>query len=507
MSQTGVVTRPLAHSCKSNQIHAHIAYRFVHPTSTSSLPPKDNNKDNKSNTTLLYLPGLQSTWSGLKGQTLETTASELGLNYLSLNYQGHGTSSGIIKEILSLEEWLLDIEAVLLKTLSTAKVPSSSNLIIVGSSLGGWLALLLSLFLTKPQLPQIRGLILIAPAVNASHRWSNTADHMNNAASVVSIPSEYADQGCIQLNRHLIKDANERWCILMQPQQQQQHFPAAPSPSCGEGNSLAYLLKHKLIDTTLIIDILAGALDSVVPFATAEALAGTLPGSNLHIVENGDHRLSSSSDLELLVDIVERQVESILSVPVPEGQATTFDGLIKQKFLAAASEITYHIEERSPDPTESQLVDLETKLDYTFKERDLLRLALTHKSAAAPSSTTFSWLGDSILQLIISSQLAASEGYASSGRLTELRSLLASREHFAECCVQIGLDKMLIAGKGMTVENEKLDRKLSVGVLGELFEAVLGAVFVDGGMVAARHAYVKNFPLEQELKRMKKEQI
>jgi len=194
------------------------------------------------------------------------------------------------------------------------------------------------------------------------------------------------------------------------------------------------------------------------------------------------------------------------SAPLLRGQATTFDGLIHQKFLAAASEVTYHIKERSPEPTESQLVDLETKLEYTFKERDLLRLALTHKSAAAPSSTTLSWLGDSILNLIISWQLAASEGYAPSGRLTELRSLLASREHFAECCVQIGLDKMLVAGKAMTVENEKLDRKLSVGVLGELFEAVLGAVFVDGGIEAARHAYVKNFPIDQELKRMKKEQ-
>jgi dsRNA-specific ribonuclease len=70
----------------------------------------------------------------------------------------------------------------------------------------------------------------------------------------------------------------------------------------------------------------------------------------------------------------------------------------------------------------------------------------------------------------------------------------------------MGLDHMLVAGKGMIVENELLDRKLSSGVLGELFEAVLGAVFVDGGIGAARHAYVKNFPLERELERMKKEQ-
>jgi hypothetical protein len=49
------------------------------------------------------------------------------------------------------------------------------------------------------------------------------------------------------------------------------------------------------------------------------------------------------------------------ATPLPE--AITFDGLIKQKFLAAAGEITYHIAERSPDPTEAQIRDLETKLE------------------------------------------------------------------------------------------------------------------------------------------------
>jgi hypothetical protein len=194
------------------------------------------------------------------------------------------------------------------------------------------------------------------------------------------------------------------------------------------------------------------------------------------------------------------------SAPLPGGQANNFEALIKQKFLAAASEITYHIEERSPDPTEAQILDLETKLEYSFKERQLLRLALTHKSAAAPSSTSLSWVGDACLQLIITEQLAAEEGYAPAGRLTGLRSLLASRDHFAECAISLGLEHMLVAGKGMIVERQ-IYNQLSAGVLGELFEAVLGAVFVDGGIVAARHAYTKNFPLEQELERMKKEKI
>lgn len=143
---------------------------------------------------------------------------------------------------------------------------------------------------------------------------------------------------------------------------------------------------------------------------------------------------------------------------------------------------------------------------YSFKKRDLLRLALTHKSAAAPSSASLSWVGDSVLQLIITEQLAAAEGYAPAGRLTELRSLLASREHCAECATDIGLHHVIISGKGMIVENEMNEIKFTSSVLGESFEAVIGAVFVDGGILAARRAYVKNFGnVKKELERMKKD--
>jgi pimeloyl-ACP methyl ester carboxylesterase len=322
MNPSGTVSRLLKNTANLTQSHAHIAYRFI-PSSSSPPPPSPNTNSTK--TTLLYLPGLQSTWTGLKGQTLETISSVLGLNYLTLHYQGHGTSSGTIKEIPSLEEWLSDIEAVLLNTVATTAEDSSnndsSNLIIVGSSVGGWLALLLSLLLTKSEnvLPRIRGLILMAPAVDASQRWSrsSTNQKLNACNGIVSIPSEYVDEGCIQLSQELIDDANERWCLL--PPRPEHHNKSTNDPDfCVEvskkmnANSLLDTLKQNLSKKTLLIDIIAGERDSVVPLVAVEALAENLPGSNLHIVKNGDHRLSNDSDLELLVDIVKSQVASIL---------------------------------------------------------------------------------------------------------------------------------------------------------------------------------------------------
>ncbi len=312
MSQTGIATRPLLSRSSTNTLdHAHIAYRFV-PSPSPSSPPSP-----AAETTLLYLPGLKSTFNGLKGQILETTALDLGINYLTLNYQGHGTSSGVIKEISSLEEWLLDIEAVLLESLP--KTSRNSSLIVVGSSLGGWLALLLVSFLTKQQTPPIVGLVLVAPAVDASQRWnsknsSNQVDTTTEKDSLVSILSEYVDEGCIQLSRQLIDDANERWCILASSTSSPtpKHSSASPRTSTSKNNtntSLLDTIRQKLMDNSLAIDIIAGAKDSVVPLAAVEAVAEALPGSNLHVVQNGDHRLSSPSDLELLVEVVKNHVK------------------------------------------------------------------------------------------------------------------------------------------------------------------------------------------------------
>lgn len=139
---------------------------------------------------------------------------------------------------------------------------------------------------------------------------------------------------------------------------------------------------------------------------------------------------------------------------------------------------------------------------YIFKEKALLRLALIHRSAAAPNSSSLAWIGDAALQMVITEQLAAAEGCASPGRLSDFRKLLASREHCASCAKTLGLQHVIVTGKSLSTDLQNRDAPLSINVLGEAFEAVLGAIFVDGGITAVRHSYGVNFPLTTELQRM-----
>lgn len=140
---------------------------------------------------------------------------------------------------------------------------------------------------------------------------------------------------------------------------------------------------------------------------------------------------------------------------------------------------------------------------YIFKEKTLLRLALVHKSAAAPDSSTLAWLGDAALQMVISEQLAAVIGHASPERFTNYRKILASRVHCAACAETLGLEHLIITGKGLRTDLQNRDASLSVNVLGESFEAVLGAIFVDGGITAVRRSYGINFPMLKEVNRIR----
>lgn len=174
---------------------------------------------------------------------------------------------------------------------------------------------------------------------------------------------------------------------------------------------------------------------------------------------------------------------------------------LRDNFLAAAASIKFHYERmdtRRPPPTPERLAALQARLGYTFQERSLLDLALTHRSAAAPNSDNLAWVGDAALELVLTEQLAAAAGAtATASQLTDRRSRLASREHCAKCARSLDLEDLIVVGKGI-LQDPTLGR-LSTGVLGETFEALLGAVMVDsGGLDAVRQVYIDNFPLEVE---------
>lgn len=135
---------------------------------------------------------------------------------------------------------------------------------------------------------------------------------------------------------------------------------------------------------------------------------------------------------------------------------------------------------------------LEEKLGYRFRDRKLLLRALTHRSwtperafaVSTPDSDNeqLEFLGDAILGFVASEALADKHPYAREGQLSKWKSHLVSAAHLHECARALDLGDYLLLGKGEE-RNGGRERKT---VLANALEAVIAAIYRDGGMEAAR---------------------
>lgn len=126
----------------------------------------------------------------------------------------------------------------------------------------------------------------------------------------------------------------------------------------------------------------------------------------------------------------------------------------------------------------------EDKLGYVFAEPKFLQSALTHASGAPyrlASNERMEFLGDAILGMIVCELLYHRYPKSSEGDLTKIKSVVVSRQTCAHVARRLGLDEHLVLGKGMT-GNAKLPTSLLAGV----FESLVAAIYLDGGMEAVR---------------------
>ena len=128
--------------------------------------------------------------------------------------------------------------------------------------------------------------------------------------------------------------------------------------------------------------------------------------------------------------------------------------------------------------------EVESRLGYEFKDGSLLLRAFTrssyaHEHALVRDNEALEFLGDSVLGLIVSTKLFAECG--SVGEMTDKKKKIVSTKPLSYVCVKEGLFRYLILGKGdakqFSVENKK--------VLEDLFESIVGAIYLDGGMESA----------------------
>jgi pimeloyl-ACP methyl ester carboxylesterase len=226
-----------------------------------------------SGTPVVWLGGFKSDMQSTKAVAIDEWCKALGRPMVRMDYMGHGESSGDFRDG-TFSIWVEDAVAVLARVV---KEPA----IIVGSSMGGWIAVLLAKrWLEAGQAGRIAGLVLIAPACDftESLMWPQFPEAVKAEImekGVFNLPSAYSPDPT-PITRALIEDGR-RNCVFGQTFQ-----VGAP------------------------VHILQGMKDPDVPFAQALKLVEHLPLDPVVVtmISDGDHRLSRPQDIERLIGAV-----------------------------------------------------------------------------------------------------------------------------------------------------------------------------------------------------------
>jgi len=125
---------------------------------------------------------------------------------------------------------------------------------------------------------------------------------------------------------------------------------------------------------------------------------------------------------------------------------------------------------------------LKKSLAYVFEDEQLLRQALTHRSASDPNNERLEFLGDAVLQLVISELVFEKTQTASEGQLSRLRSTLVKDTTLAEIATVLGIGEHLILGSG----EKKSGGHRRSSILADALEAIFGAVYLDAGLAGAQ---------------------
>jgi ribonuclease III len=125
---------------------------------------------------------------------------------------------------------------------------------------------------------------------------------------------------------------------------------------------------------------------------------------------------------------------------------------------------------------------LTARLDYEPRDSALFVVALTHRSAEGPNNERLEFLGDSVLNLLMSERLYREFPMASEGDLSRLRARLVSEEPLADLAASMQLGELLLLGSG-ELKTGGFRRQ---SILADAFEALCGALYLDGGLEAVR---------------------
>jgi pimeloyl-ACP methyl ester carboxylesterase len=222
---------------------------------------------------LFWLGGFKSDMAGTKALALDAWAAERGRACVRFDYSGHGTSGGAFTDG-TIGRWLEE-------SLAVFDAFCEGPQVVIGSSMGGWMALLLARTIAgrAPSKATLAGLVLIAPAPDFTEElmwksFSPEAKHAIETEGVWMRPSEYGEP--YPITRNLIEEGRNHLLL---------------------GGSIA---------TGCPVRILQGAQDPDVPWRHAFALTERLPSDDvvLTMIQDGDHRLSRPQDIARILAAV-----------------------------------------------------------------------------------------------------------------------------------------------------------------------------------------------------------
>jgi pimeloyl-ACP methyl ester carboxylesterase len=223
---------------------------------------------------LFWLGGFNSDMKGTKALALDGWAAERGRACVRFDYSGHGESGGRFVDG-TIGRWLEDSLAVFEQFCRGPQV-------VIGSSMGGWMALLLAREIAKrAKGASLAGLVLIAPAPDFTEElmWKGFSGQIRREIEEKGVwmrPSEYGDGSPYPITRALIEEGRN------------------------------HLLLGGSIEVGCPVRILQGAKDPDVPWQHAFALVHRLPADDvvLTMIQDGDHRLSRPQDIARMLAAV-----------------------------------------------------------------------------------------------------------------------------------------------------------------------------------------------------------
>ena len=142
-------------------------------------------------------------------------------------------------------------------------------------------------------------------------------------------------------------------------------------------------------------------------------------------------------------------------------------------------------------------INLERKINYSFKNKIYLSTALTHSSKSKNNNERLEYLGDAVINLAISDYLIKNFTDLDEGFLSILRSNLVSRATLSKVASQLGLESYLKIGKSLLNQENK-----KISIYGNAFEAIIGGIYLDKDFSQAASVVINL--LEQEIESLKK---